>query len=199
MTRLLQRLSVTSRSLQGFFQGSNVVRVLVILPTMTKCSSGKWLASLLIFLMMHSAQTAILSKSSMTSTKELTIFIGAPSYHSVENILSVVRAAVTRFTRNPGLLSRRRAEENLRRRENVFIIHGRDEAKWRELKDILILLSFGLIPLFFLSSLTPVARLSLRSLNIMHQSAAMLSQFLRLTMKSPLTIKPTYSRAQCHL
>lgn len=64
-------------------------------------------------------------------------FVGSPSYKSVENILSVVRAALTRFTRSPELLVRRKAEEHLRHRENVFLIHGRDEAKWRELKDIL--------------------------------------------------------------
>lgn len=64
-------------------------------------------------------------------------YIGSPSYKSVENILSVVRAAITRFTRQPDLLVRKKAEENLRYRGNIFIIHGRDEAKWRELKDIL--------------------------------------------------------------
>lgn len=64
-------------------------------------------------------------------------YVGSPSYKSVENILSVVRATLTRFNRNPELLVRKKAEENLRHRENIFIIHGRDEAKWRELKDIL--------------------------------------------------------------
>lgn len=64
-------------------------------------------------------------------------FIGSPSFKSVENILSVVRASLTRLGRNPDLLIRKKAEDALRHRENVFIIHGRDEAKWRELKDIL--------------------------------------------------------------
>lgn len=64
-------------------------------------------------------------------------FVGSPSYKSVENILTLVRAALTRFTRTPELLARRHAEEALRVRQNVFIIHGRDEAKWRELKDLL--------------------------------------------------------------
>jgi predicted nucleotide-binding protein len=64
-------------------------------------------------------------------------FVGSPSYKSVENILSVVRAALTRFARNPDLLVRKKAEDALRHRENVFVIHGRYEAKWRELKDIL--------------------------------------------------------------
>ena len=64
-------------------------------------------------------------------------FVGSPSYKSVENILSVVRAALTRFNRSPELLVRKNAEASLRHRENIFVIHGRDEAKWRELKDIL--------------------------------------------------------------
>jgi len=63
-------------------------------------------------------------------------WLHSPSYKSVENILSVVRAAQTRLKRNPDLLARRRAAQNLRHRENIFIIHGRNEAKWRELKDI---------------------------------------------------------------
>lgn len=65
-------------------------------------------------------------------------FTGSPSYKSVENILAVVRAALTRFTRSPELLTRKKAEEGLRHRENIFVIHGRDEAKRRELKDILM-------------------------------------------------------------
>jgi predicted nucleotide-binding protein len=64
-------------------------------------------------------------------------FLESPSYKSIENILSLVRAALTRFTRNPDLLMRKQAEEALRHKENVFVIHGRDEAKWRELKEIL--------------------------------------------------------------
>lgn len=64
-------------------------------------------------------------------------YLSSPSFKCVENILSVVRASLTRLTRNPDLLVRRKAQEALRHSENVFIIHGRDEAKWRELKDIL--------------------------------------------------------------
>jgi predicted nucleotide-binding protein len=64
-------------------------------------------------------------------------YTGRPSYKSVTEILSVIRAAHTRLTRNPELLERKQAEEHTRRKENVFIIHGRDEAKWRELKDII--------------------------------------------------------------
>lgn len=63
-------------------------------------------------------------------------YYDTPSYKSVGNILAIVRAAITRFSRSPELLDRKNAQDNLKQRENVFIIHGRDEAKWRELKDI---------------------------------------------------------------
>ena len=63
-------------------------------------------------------------------------YMGSPSLKGVENVLGVVRASLTRLRRNPDLLVKRKAEESLRQKENVFIIHGRDEAKWRELKDI---------------------------------------------------------------
>jgi predicted nucleotide-binding protein len=63
-------------------------------------------------------------------------WLNSPSYKSVENILSIVRAALTRLNRNPDLLMRRKAAQNLQHRENIFIIHGANEAKWRELKDI---------------------------------------------------------------
>jgi len=61
---------------------------------------------------------------------------GVPSFKGVENILSVVKASLTRLRRSPDLLNKKQSQEALRHRENVFIIHGRDEAKWRELKDI---------------------------------------------------------------
>jgi predicted nucleotide-binding protein len=63
-------------------------------------------------------------------------FIGSPSYKSVENIISVIRAVITRLQRSPEILDRKRSQQVLARRDNIFIIHGRDEAKWRELKDI---------------------------------------------------------------
>lgn len=63
--------------------------------------------------------------------------VRTPSFKSVENIISIVRAALTRLERNPGLLERKKSEESLRHRENIFVIHGRDEAKRRELKEIL--------------------------------------------------------------
>lgn len=61
---------------------------------------------------------------------------GAPSFKGVENVLSVVKASLTRLRRMPELLAQKQAQESLRHKENVFIVHGRDEAKWRELKDI---------------------------------------------------------------
>jgi predicted nucleotide-binding protein len=64
-------------------------------------------------------------------------FTGSPSYRSVETILGVVRAAITRFTRNPEKIGWKAGGQSQRVRENIFIIHGRDEAKRRELKEIL--------------------------------------------------------------
>ena len=64
-------------------------------------------------------------------------YTGSPSLQGVENILGVIRASLTRLRRNPDLLSRAGTQEALRKKENVFLIHGRDEAKWRELKDII--------------------------------------------------------------
>lgn len=63
-------------------------------------------------------------------------YLGQPSLKGVENVLGVVRASVTRLRRNPELLRRKRTQEATRKKENVFLIHGRDEAKWRELKEI---------------------------------------------------------------
>ena len=64
-------------------------------------------------------------------------YLGTTSLKGVENVLGVVRASLTRFRRNPELLIRTKAQESLLQRQNVFLIHGRDEAKWRELKDII--------------------------------------------------------------
>jgi predicted nucleotide-binding protein len=64
-------------------------------------------------------------------------YLGTPSFKGVENVLAVVRASLTRLKRNPELLGQRVVQESIRKRENVFIIHGRDEAKWRELKEII--------------------------------------------------------------
>lgn len=64
-------------------------------------------------------------------------FYGTPSFKSVENIRSVLRAALTRFNRNPEFVVPLKGSKSVRKRENVFVIHGHDEAKWRELKDLL--------------------------------------------------------------
>lgn len=76
-------------------------------------------------------------------------YLGSPSLNGVENVLGVVRASLTRLHRNPELLNRTKAQDGLRKRENVFIIHGRDEAKWRELKDI-VQTEFRLNPIVLL-------------------------------------------------
>jgi len=67
----------------------------------------------------------------------LSNFYHSPSYKSVENIIGILGAAITRLERQPDLLVKKKSEEFLRQKQNVFIIHGSDEAKWRELKDIL--------------------------------------------------------------
>lgn len=67
-------------------------------------------------------------------------YCNSPSYKSVENILSIIRASITRFARNPNLLNFKEDKTlsvSQIQRENIFIIHGRDEAKWRELKEII--------------------------------------------------------------
>lgn len=74
---------------------------------------------------------------------------GAPSYKGVENVLSVVKASLTRLRRAPELFAKNQSQDALRHRENIFIIHGRDEAKWRELKDI-IKSEFRLNPIILL-------------------------------------------------
>jgi|LDZT01.1.fsa_nt_gi predicted nucleotide-binding protein len=79
----------------------------------------------------------------------LSNYVRSPSYKSVENILVIIRASITRFKRNPKLLNLKESETKSLsqiQRENIFIIHGRDEAKWRELKDTLET-EFRLIPI----------------------------------------------------
>jgi predicted nucleotide-binding protein len=62
---------------------------------------------------------------------------GTPSRKSVQDTIGVLKAVITRLQRNPGLLERRAATASIPSNKNVFLIHGRDEGKWRELKDIL--------------------------------------------------------------
>jgi len=64
-------------------------------------------------------------------------FVGTPSYHSVETILGLVRAALTRFTRSPELLNRttgheqqsdsimiNRISKEAMASRKIFVVHG---------------------------------------------------------------------------
>ena len=61
---------------------------------------------------------------------------GAPSFKGVENILSVIKAYTTRSRPWHNLVNKKQSQEALRNGNKWFIIHVSDEAKWRELKDI---------------------------------------------------------------
>jgi len=61
---------------------------------------------------------------------------GRPSFKCVQDILNVIRAAHTRLERNPRLLKKKKDKEHTLQIDNVFIIHGRNEAKRRELKEM---------------------------------------------------------------
>ena len=56
-------------------------------------------------------------------------YLGSPSIKGVENVLGVVRASLTRLRRNPDLLILLKSQESTRKRENLFIIHGKDGPK----------------------------------------------------------------------
>ncbi len=64
-------------------------------------------------------------------------WLHSPSYKSIESIVGVLGAVITRLRRNPDLLKRRQDQQELQHCDNIFIIHGKDEGKWRELKDII--------------------------------------------------------------
>jgi len=65
-------------------------------------------------------------------------FLNSPSYSSVENVISIISAAITRIKRNKSTIMKQNIKTNDETiKENVFIIHGKDEARWRELKDIM--------------------------------------------------------------
>lgn len=72
-------------------------------------------------------------------------FLTTPSYKSVENIIGLVGAAITKLSRRTR--SPLTSETPMTRPDskNIFIVHGRDEARWRELKEILK--EFGLNPI----------------------------------------------------
>jgi len=62
-------------------------------------------------------------------------YFKTPSYKSVENILAIVRAAITRFSRSPELLDSKKAQDNLKQRENVFIMPVRSSKEnWEAIK-----------------------------------------------------------------
>ena len=73
-------------------------------------------------------------------------YTGSPSFKSVEDTIGVLGAVITRIKRNPAILERQTPIASIPSTKNVFVIHGRDEGKWRELKDILRD-TFGLNPI----------------------------------------------------
>jgi predicted nucleotide-binding protein len=64
-------------------------------------------------------------------------YLHTPSYASVQRIIGVVGAAITHLKRNPEIVSKTTKTSLPPTGNKVFVIHGRDEAKWRELKDVL--------------------------------------------------------------
>jgi predicted nucleotide-binding protein len=76
-------------------------------------------------------------------------FTRSPSLHSVEEIIRVLRVAITRIERNPQIVFRPSTTETISRPppdpKRVFVIHGHDEAKRRELGTLLSG-RLGLIP-----------------------------------------------------
>jgi len=65
-------------------------------------------------------------------------FLRSPSYRSVEQIISIIDALITRIQRNKDIVKKKEKKISKRiNEENVFIIHGKDEARWREIKDII--------------------------------------------------------------
>jgi predicted nucleotide-binding protein len=75
-------------------------------------------------------------------------FTQSPSFHSVEEIIRILRVAITRIERNPQIVvqpSIGNSTTQQRDPKKVFIIHGHDEAKRRELRALLSD-RLGLIP-----------------------------------------------------
>jgi predicted nucleotide-binding protein len=75
-------------------------------------------------------------------------YVGSPSLHSVQEIRRVVGVAIARVERNPDIVGSRGSamSRSQRHPKKVFIIHGHDEAKRRELKSLLSE-RLGLIPI----------------------------------------------------
>jgi predicted nucleotide-binding protein len=68
-------------------------------------------------------------------------FTQSPSLHSVQEIIRILRVAITRIERNPQIVVQPSMAWNVptqqRDPKKVFIIHGHDEAKRRELRALL--------------------------------------------------------------
>ena len=78
------------------------------------------------------------NKIKKTYSDGLNNFLSSPSYRSVEQIICIIDALITRIQRNKDLIQKKEKRINEKIiKENVFIIHGKDEARWRELKDII--------------------------------------------------------------
>lgn len=73
-------------------------------------------------------------------------YLQTPSYKSVENIIGLVGAAITKLSRRTQSSVVTEAPMTRPDPKNIFIVHGRDEARWRELKE-LIETEFGLNPI----------------------------------------------------
>ena len=64
-------------------------------------------------------------------------FLQVPTYASMQDVLSTVRAATTKVERSEEVSGSSSASKDVPQNQNVFIIHGQDEAKRRELKEII--------------------------------------------------------------
>jgi len=71
---------------------------------------------------------------------------GSPSFSGVENIVTTSKAAVTAARRQHGRPPVQAATVSDYNAKNIFIIHGQEEARWRELRSI-VKDDFGLNPI----------------------------------------------------
>jgi predicted nucleotide-binding protein len=76
-------------------------------------------------------------------------YVQSPSLHSVEEIVRILRVAIARIERNPQIVGQPSMAQAVSRQQpdpkKVFVIHGHDEAKRREL-GALLSSRLGLIP-----------------------------------------------------
>jgi predicted nucleotide-binding protein len=85
----------------------------------------------------------------VTYNEGISNYLGSPSLHSVQEIARIVRSAIVRVERKPELLDAVQTQGVIASPpdpKKVFIIHGHDEAKRREL-EALLASQFGLIPI----------------------------------------------------